>query len=154
MAADVRRRVPHVDDVAVTGDVALIRGSSALRLARLLAEELTGGLEATLVRRGVGPEARARVLRAYHALEQAGGAWLEERNAAAAGGNAATGGNELDLPSEEWMGTNKTALRLGVSPRRVRQLAATGELPGLNDRGRLRFRRADVDAIRDRRRAA
>jgi predicted site-specific integrase-resolvase len=52
------------------------------------------------------------------------------------------------LCEAHWIGTRSAAQILGVSVRRVRQLAALGLLPAMHDtRGNLRFRRAQVEVI-------
>jgi excisionase family DNA binding protein len=54
-------------------------------------------------------------------------------------GETSARGNDLDLPvqdSSEWLSTSTAADRLGLSARRVRQLADAGRLPGARRVGR------------------
>jgi Helix-turn-helix domain len=143
------RRVPHVQDVAVVADAAIVRGRAAWLLARVLAHNIPGGIGSLLLRVGASPADRDAALRAYAALEHAGELWHAQVGASASG-TAATGTTPADLRSERWLTTTEVALLLERSPRRVRQLARAGTLPALLDAGVWWFERANVLAYRER----
>ena len=143
-------RVPHVREVAVAGDVALIGGGAAWFLAYVLSERLPGGIESALEAMCVGPRGRDTIRRAYLALEEVGARWQAERSASARGngeGPAAAAG----LASDEWITSKQAALLLDRSPRRVRQLAIAGDLPGRLRAGRWELVRREVLGFRERR---
>jgi hypothetical protein len=157
-------RVAHVNEAAVAGDTALIRGYAAFFLAEALGR-LPGGIEALLARSGVPADRRLDVLRAYEALREVGGAWRVALAAAASGSSSGTrggqGGGEGvpsgrgSFPSRR-LSARETAAVLGVSDRYVRELgASSGLLGGERDSsGRWSFDAAAVEAELTRRREA
>lgn len=151
---EAARRVPHVQETAVVGDTAILRGRSAWLLARILAKHVPGGLGSLLVRIGASPEDRDAALRAYAALEHVGHEWRQQL-ASSSDGNPEAERADADLGSEQWIATKDTALLLDRSPRRVRQLAMAGTrhggLPARRVGGRWLFPRAAVLAYRERR---
>ena len=153
----VERRVPHVREVAVAGDFALIGGYSAWFLARVLAG-YPGGLERLVARSGLPPERRADVMRALAALQEAGARWQLGRISTS--GSPEVDGTDADVRSKRASSRSELSLLsagdvagvLGVSDRRVRQLVSEGRLTAERDAGgRLRFERADVAAFVERR---
>jgi hypothetical protein len=172
VSGEEQRRIPHVRELAVMGDFAVIGGFSAFFLGRLLTG-YPGGLERLLARSGIPPERRDDVLRAVGALIHVGANWrLEHESGSGSGTNVA---QEADphasskrgpLPSTHENGvasatpseaspilsTKEVAGCLGVSTRLVRRLASTGALPGQRDAGgRCQFAILDVAAERERR---
>jgi excisionase family DNA binding protein len=159
-----RRRVPHVQAVAVVGSHTLIGGFPAYFLSRLLVN-LPGGLTAQLGRYGLSAEHHADVLRAVDGLRHAGAAWQLERAREAGSGSGSDPANEIGprllLKGHEGasfhgssllLSADDAASVLGISGRRVRMLAGKGLLPGHRDSGgRWRFAAADVEAVREQR---
>jgi hypothetical protein len=107
----------------VVGDVAIIEGRAAFRLSQLLARSLRQGLNVRQIvaEARLSPEEQAAVLCAELALSAAGERWRKSS------GNSATRGNDDALPCEA-MSVTAAARVIGRSPRRVRQLAAAGDL--------------------------
>jgi hypothetical protein len=107
----------------VVGDVAIIEGRAAFRLSQLLARSMRQGLNVRQIvaEARLSPEEQAAVLCAELALNSAGERWWKHS------GNSATRGKEDDLPCEA-MSVTAAARVIGRSPRRVRQLAAAGDL--------------------------
>jgi hypothetical protein len=157
-----KRRVVHVQEVALVGDFAVLGGYPAWFLAGVLTRHVPGGIDALIAKSGVRAELRADILRAVDALEEAGAAW---RLAQAVAGSASTSGSadgELvvgDVPSErgdrQILSARDAASCIGVTDRQIRALATAGALPGSRDSGgRWWFRAEDVNAERARREAA
>jgi excisionase family DNA binding protein len=154
-----RRRVPVIGDVAVVDRHALIAGHPAWFIARLLVD-LPGGLEARLARFGLPSERHGDVLRAVHALRYAGTAWQLEQTEEASASASDSGSPIQENASaavrskshDGLLSTSAAANILGVCDRRVRMLAAAGELPGHRDGGRWLFEPEAVAAARERRR--
>jgi excisionase family DNA binding protein len=171
--SDEPRRVPVVREVAIADSFALIGGFSAHFLGRLMSG-YPGGLERLLVRSGIPPDRRDDVLRAVGALVHVGANWRLEHEVGSGSGTSPSAVTDLRAPSKRdgfsssihengeastaareaspILGTSEVASVLGVSPRLVRRLAATGDLPGHRDAGgRWQFTVADVAAERERR---
>lgn len=96
---------------------------------------------------------RAPLEDAREALECAARHWAEERKAITARGSAEAAPAETEAPStcKDTLTTEEVGAILGVSDRRVRQLARTGELPGREDRGRWTFDKGAVVALKEKR---
>lgn len=171
MSGGEHRRIPHVRELAVIGDFAVIGGYSAEFLGRLLSG-YPGGLERLLARSGVPPERRDDILRAAGALVHVGAQWRIEQEAGSASGTAPSASANPSAPSQRglssrdrngeapfpssgaspFLGATEVANVLGVSPRMVRRLGSTGALPGQRDAGgRWLFAAVDVAGERDRR---
>jgi hypothetical protein len=174
VSSQEQRRIPHVRELAVVGDFALIGGYPAWFLGRLLTG-YPGGLERLLARAGIPSERRDDVLRASGALIHVGTAWRLDQEGHAGSGSGTAFDEEADpharskcglLPSTHqngdaftaareaspFLGTSEAAVALGVSARLVRRLASTGALRGQRDAGgRWQFAPADVAAERARR---
>ena len=130
---------------AIVEPSAVVGGRGALVLARLLRGSLGRGLSLRqyVAEMRLSPEDQAAVLEAAAALEEAGEVWRLGRLARKARGNSATGGNDDGLRSGQAMSTDAAAAVLSLSPRRVRQLAAAGDLPAVRGpRGWMLDRRA------------
>lgn len=119
--------------------VAPIGGVSAAVLSRLLADRLSRGVEAPA-------DVVSRLRQDLAALEQAAAEWRAWREASASGSPAvppqaaAAGSGVCD--------TAEAAALLGVTPRRVRQLAGEGRLRAWRRSGRWLVSRADVATYR------
>jgi hypothetical protein len=165
------RRIPHVRELAVIGDYAVIGGHSAEFLGHLLAG-YPGGIERLLARSRVPPKRREDILRAVGALVLVGANWRIEHEGGSASGTAPGAGPNSHAPSKRdgfsspeqnggastaseappFLGTSEVAGVLGVSTRMVRRLANTRALLGHRDAGgRWQFAAADVAAERTRR---
>lgn len=96
---------------------------------------------------GVAPTARAELLAAIADIERAGRRWQVSREAA---GNMETPQPEISPDSA--ISAERAAILLGVTSRRVRQLAPI--LGGSKTRGRWMFDRSAVLAEHQRRKAA
>jgi hypothetical protein len=168
---DQQRRIPHVRELAVAGDFALIGGHSAFFLGRLLAG-YPGGLERLLARSGIAPDRRDDVMRAAAALVHVGATWrvreadsgsgtpmdaATDQHAGSRRGGASPFAPENGATSTAWeaapfLSSTEAASALALTARRVRRLAQTGVLRGLRDAGgRWQFAAADVAAERERR---
>jgi hypothetical protein len=174
--SEEQRRIPHVRELAVAGDFALIGGFSAFFVGKILSG-YPGGLERLLARSGLPAERRNDVLRAVGALVHAGAKWRVEGEA---GSGSASGSGTVPsafaapcapsrraVPFEAhrigeaspaareaspFLGSAEVASVLGISPRMVRRLASSGALPGQRDAGgRWLFAAVDVAAERARR---
>ena len=149
-------RLPRIREVPVLleSPAAWIGGFAAYFLALALAEEIPGGIEGAIVRRGLSAEAAQRARFAVQALEAAAAAWqqlpLTPSPLPAREGHAV----RADLDSAVWLSTNVAARQLDVSPRRTRQLGETGELRSRLRLGRREFAAADVAARLERRRGS
>ncbi len=176
MVSEEQRRIPHVRELAVVGDYAVIGGHSAFFLGRLLGG-YPGGLERLLARSGIPAERCEDVLKAVAALVYVGTAWQLEQGSGSASGSASgtrlgseagshvrssshdgfskSKNGALSMSAREaspFLGTSEAAAALGVSTRLARRLASTGALRGQRDAGgRWQFAAADVAAERDRR---
>ena len=119
----------EISSQAVAGTIAIIESRGALVLARVLSEGLRHGLtlQMFLLKSGLPPEDVEAGLRAAVALRDAGLTRLE-RTAASASGNAEALRKRSPAQSVS-MTTNDVSLFLGVTTRRVRQLALAGDLP-------------------------
>jgi excisionase family DNA binding protein len=117
--------------VSINGPVALIDGHAALTLAQVLAGSLRDGLSlnAVLADSGLKAEEQAEARAAARALAEAGRRWLVGQQAARSSdsGTAATRRNEGVLLSTP-MSTKDAAAIIGLSPRRIQQLAARGAI--------------------------
>jgi hypothetical protein len=137
----------------VVGDVAIIEGRAAFILSQLLARSMRQGLNVRQIvaEARLAPVDQAAVLRAEVALEEAGERWRAAQRKQR--GNSVTAGSGDVLPSEA-MSVTAAAQVIGRSPRRVRQLAAAGDLAAvMTPRGWMLDRR-DVVAYRCRREGA
>ena len=125
---------------------AWIGGFAAYFLALALAEEIPGGIEGAIGRRGLSAEAAQRARLAALALKAAADAWqqLPLTPSPLPGGEGHPG--HAGLGSEAWLPTNLAARQLGVSSRRTRQLGETGALRSRLRLGRREFAAADVAA--------
>jgi hypothetical protein len=168
-------RVPHVREVAVIGNFAVIGGHAAWLLGRLLSG-YPGGLELLLARSGISVDRRGDVLRAVGALVHAGTNWRLEHEAGSGSGTSPSAtvapraplhrvgffpierNGEVSSAAREaspLLGTTEVASILGVSTRLVRRLASAGALSGQRDvGGRWQFAPADLAAERTRRMSA
>src|SRR5688572_5483687 len=88
------RRVPHVREVAVAGEFALIGGYAAWFLARLL-EGYPAGLERLVARSGLSPDRRADIFQAARALADAGARWRLEHDGRGSSSGTLSGGEQL-----------------------------------------------------------
>jgi excisionase family DNA binding protein len=169
-----QRRIPHIRELAVVGDYAVIGGHSAFFLGRLLGG-YPGGLERLLARSGIPAERCEDVLKAVAALVHVGTTWQLEQESGSGSASGTRRGAEVGSPvrssshdgfskstngtpsmsareTSPFLGTSEAAVALGVSTRLVRRLASTGALRGQRDAGgRWQFAAADVAAERDRR---
>ena len=93
--------------------------------------------------RSLPPEGRSEAYHAVRALERAGEAWMRSRPSV--GGRAETAVVEIGSESshEQFISVDTAAGLLGVSDRRVRQLAAAGL--GAKVGGSWVIRRSDVE---------
>lgn len=134
---------------AVDG-VAVIEGKAAFVLAYVLAGSLRNRLtlRELLDDAGLSEAERDAALAAAAALAEAGGQWREAQLPRC--GNAATRGSGELAPSGE-IDVAMTSTLLRISARRVRQLAAAGDLPAVRTTRGWRFERSEVVAFRDRR---
>jgi hypothetical protein len=158
---EAQRRVPHVREAAVAGDVALVGGYSAWFLGRVLQTFPGGGIESLVARAGVPPGRQNDVLRAVAALVHVGAEWW----LATGRGSVSASGSEVDdrgeapvrstLHGSSFLSAQDAARVLGLTDRRVRMLADKGLLRGRRDPGgRWQFDPAAVMAERDRRMGA
>lgn len=92
------------------------------------------------------PGARAELLAVIAEIERAGSAW--QAGIEAANGNSET--SPAEIAPRSAVSAEQAASLLGVSPRRVRQLAPL--IGGVKNGGRWRFERGAVLAERERRR--
>jgi hypothetical protein len=174
VVSEVERRVPHVREVAIVGEFAVIGGASAWLLHCLLIRYPGGGLERLLLRSALPPERRRDVLRASRALAEVGAAWrLEHALAGSSSGTPSATDRAGDLPSKREqdrrveleredeaafafparaLSASDTARVLGLSSRRVRVLAETRSLRGYRDSGGRWWFAADVVEVERKRR--
>jgi hypothetical protein len=83
--SEEQRRIPHVRELAIVGDYAVIGGHSAFFLSRLLGG-YPGGLERLLARSGIPAERADDVMKAVSALVYVGTIWQLEQESASASG--------------------------------------------------------------------
>jgi hypothetical protein len=141
--------VPRLRGVAVADDVVLIGGAAAFFLAKLLTDGVQGGLEGCLDRMGVrGSDARDILVGAHLALGEVGDRWQQARAASPPGSEERQSAGER-VASERWLSTRTAADLLGVTPRRVRQLAEGGELSSRLRQGRRELLWQEVLALRE-----
>jgi hypothetical protein len=134
--------------VVIEGSPALVGGYGAWFLAYALREELSGGLEAVMARRGLSEKARLHVRHAAAALEAAALAYESLSRSTSSGGNEETQTVGEDASSDSWIGTAHASRLLGRSQRRVGQLAAGGDLTSRLRLGRLEVPQHEVLALR------
>jgi hypothetical protein len=149
MVSEEQHRIPHIRELAVAGDFALIGGFSAHFLGRLFTG-YPGGVERLLARSGIPTERCDDVLRAVAALVHVGTTWRLQQEACSGSGTSMderadrhlpSNGHDVVLPEPEnhpastaagraspFLGTSEAAAALGVSTRLVRRLASTGAL--------------------------
>jgi excisionase family DNA binding protein len=82
------------------------------------------------------------------ACRLAGEAWAERVRARKSEGQNAEAGGDLQHEPDEMIDAQEAAHMLDITSRRVRQLAAVGEIPGRKHGAQWRFSRADVAAYR------
>jgi Helix-turn-helix domain len=176
MSEEQQRRIPHVRELAVAGDFALVGGFSAFFVGKILCG-YPGGLARLLSCSGIPAERCEDVLKAVAALVYVGTAWQLEQGSGSASGSASgtrlgseagshvrssshdgfskSKNGALSMSAREaspFLGTSEAAAALGVSTRMARRLASTGALRGQRDAGgRWQFAPADVAAERTRR---
>jgi len=138
----------------ILGPSAVIDGCGALALSRVLRGELHHGMSLRQVLADMRLPAadQAAALEAAAALEEAGETSRLERLRQSSG-TAATSGNRVRAKSVP-MSTLQAAHLLHLSVRRVRQLAAAGDIPASLVGGGYRLDQADVQAYREARSAA
>ena len=126
---------------------ALLSDWPAFAFARILARHWRDDVE------DFPPHLRAPLEDAREALERAAQRFDVERKAATARGIAEAVPAEAQASSNcrDTMTSAEVAILLGVSDRRVRQLAGMGTLPGRQEQGRWRFDRGPVLEYRARR---
>jgi hypothetical protein len=148
-------RVERIADSGVLGGtVAVIDGRAALILSTILAGSLRDRLTLDLLlqRMQLDPASRAAALRGWRALEEAGETWRRlprGRNVEARGSGSAVPSQSMASPSV--LNSRGAAGLLSLSARRVRQLAARGDLAGERTSGGWLFEREEVVAFRERR---
>lgn len=124
------------------GGVAVIDGLAAAVLARALVDWRRS------VPAGIAPQDFREVEAAVAALRQAAASWVadleRERLGSSAAGSAEEHGKSAAADSGVWIDTNTAASLLGVSARRVRQLASERKLECERVDGRMHFRRTQV----------
>jgi hypothetical protein len=131
------------------GGVAIIDGLAAAVLSRALVDWRRA------VPVGIAPDDFARVEQAVAAMREAGAGWWEgvERQrletsqraeALPPRGSTEVAGKREAAESDAWISTNDAAAILGLSPRRVRQLATSRQLECVMAGGRMSFRRTQV----------
>lgn len=127
----------------VRGPAAIVGGCGALALSRVLRGQLHHGmnLRQVLAEMRLPAAEQAAAVSAAEALEDAGERWRLARFPQT--GNAATCGNRVVAPSKV-MSTQQAANLLHLSERRVRQLAAAGDIPASLVGSRYQF---DHDAV-------
>lgn len=123
---------------------ALVEGAAAHVLAELLA---IPGVRHYL--RGRPPELQGAIEEAVTAIRQAARAYEQARASASAFGSAETALAEIVQPFEREIVTREAAALLGLTERRVRQLAAEGM--GRRAGGRWLLDRTAVEEYRRRR---
>ena len=146
------RRVGQVS-AAIEGSPALIGGYAAHFLVYVLDEELQGGLEGVMARRGMSGAARLHLRHAVAALEAAAAAFEDLPRGTSSSRNGEATDGDLKRTSEEWITSAHASRLLDRSQRRVQQLAAGGDLTSRLRAGRLELPRAEVLAHGERMRA-
>ena len=143
----------------LTEPSAVIGGRAAFVLAGILEGSLRGrlSLRALLADIGVGERDQEVALEAEQALREAGDLW---RQAFPQSGNAATRGNDgpADFaavkPPRSFLTSTEAAVVSGYTARRLRQLAAAGDVPAeRTSNGCWAFAHGDVVGLRDQREA-
>jgi hypothetical protein len=149
LGASMSSSVPRLRGVAVAEDVVLIGGAAAWFLAKVLTDGVPGGLEGFMDRLGVrGSDARDVLIGACLALGEVGDRWQQARAASPPGNEEGQSAGQR-LASERWLSTRTAADLLGVTPRRVRQLAEGGELSSRLRHGRRELPWQEVCALRE-----
>jgi excisionase family DNA binding protein len=151
--------VERIQGSGVLGETtAMIEGRAALVLAAILAGSLRDRLtlDRLLDRMELDLASRAAALRGWRVLEEAGESWRRQATQPiSARGNAETGGSApalASIPLASPFDSRQAGLVLGCSTRRVRQLAARGDLAGVRTAGgQWLFERQAVVDFRDRR---
>lgn len=146
-AGDPRRQRPFVP-----GPSAVITGLHAIVLARFVFadDQVLGQVPVEL--QPAAADAVAAIRDA--ATEAMRGAVLDQRfRSVSANGNTETR-DGLDVAPSAQISSEEAATMLGMTPRRVRQLAAAGDLAGTKTAGRWLLNHDDIQACADRRRAA
>jgi hypothetical protein len=141
------------DSGTIVGPVAIVDGRAALILSHLLARSMRQGLSVRQIvaEARLSPDDQAAALRAELALEDAGQRWrIAQRKPS---GNSETGGNDADLACFSMSVTEATQV-IGRSPRRVRQLAAAGDLSAVKTPRGWMLDRREVISYRCRREGA
>ena len=139
------------DSGTVRGPAAIIGERGALALSRVLRGQLHHGmsLRQVLTEMRLPAADQAAALEAAAALEDVGETWRLECLRQSSG-TAATSGNRVRAKSVS-MSTLQAAHLLHLSVRRVRQLAAAGDIPASLVGGGYLLDQADVQAYRGRR---
>ena len=139
----------------VEGPVAQINGQAAFVLSRVLAKGLAGrvSLMKLLEASGASESDKQAALEGALMLQSAGIRW-RELQPVSAGGNAATRGKADGLDSQVMVTVPEAAVLLQRSRRRVRQLAAAGDIPAERTSSGWLLSHRGVVGFRDRRQAA
>jgi hypothetical protein len=152
---------PAESDSRVVGDCAIVHGHAALILGKALSSgPLRRELELCMARESLATRQREEVADAVQVLWAAGVTWrLASGNRGSPEGQADVrqrrSGREVRIASPFSLSAREAAGVLGVSDRRVRQLAGEGRFAARKGRrGRLEFDAAEVEAERQRREAA
>jgi excisionase family DNA binding protein len=127
----------------VVGGVAIVDGLACAALSRALVDWRRA------VPAGIAPGDFAKVEQAVAAMREAGGQWLEgvERQrleTLPSRGSSEVAGKREAAESDAWISTNDAAAILGLTARRVRQLATSRQLESMKVGGRMCFRRGQV----------
>lgn len=136
----------------LTEPSAVIGGRAAFVLSSVLEGSLRNRLQlrALLVEIGVSDRDRELALEGALALREAGELW---RQSFPQRGNAATRGNGSLVPSESMLSVDEAAGIVRLSARRVRQLAAAGDIPAERTPRGWRLAHRDVVGYREAREA-
>ncbi len=134
--------------MAIIGDAVVLRGPVAAMLAVAL-ESVPGGISGFALRRGVGVNGETALRSAVAALEEAGARWTEAKSGASRTRSGETGGVAEPASSEAWISPAAAAQILGISTRRVQQLAASRDLEAWRVGSRLLIRRESALKRRD-----
>ena len=139
------RVLPEPKAVSVSGSTVIVSGQFTRVLAAVLEEvnagRLPGGLEGFARRHGFIPAAVAGLRLAGECFAEAGAAAFA-RAESSANGNPATRGSRVARPSGAWIGSGKAGAMLGLTARRMRQLAAAGDIAAERVNGRWVFERS------------
>jgi excisionase family DNA binding protein len=130
--------------ITLAEPAAMIGGRAALVLTAVLNRR---SLKRELEDIGFSEGDRAAATEAAIALAEAGESWRRSRLPQS--GNAATRGNDLSLALEPMVTVDEAGVLLGLGSRRVRQLAAAGDIPAERTSRGWGFVRSDVVGFRE-----